>query len=151
MHPTTAALLASISALREHARVAPTDKAALDRLRKVRVQAEHDWGAAGEPDSPRGPRVSGPPLPVPGVTSARPGEDHPGEGKDWNPVVVTLDILRLTDGGAAQCSDGIRTVHAPVALLWEPGTREPANLVAGDCLEVAVPRWLAVEKEWVAR
>jgi hypothetical protein len=143
MDKRTAALLRSIAELIAHAQAHPTDTVGLGKKRKARASAEHAWLAAGSPDLPSD-------APKPTVIPRATREPEPdSDGKDWTPVRLLLEVITLTDGGAAKCFDGTRLGYAPQKLLWEPGTREPVpNLREDTTIEVDIPAWLAYEKGW---
>lgn len=105
MNPTTATLLKTISELIVHAQAHPTDNTGIAKMRKARAAAEQSWMAAGTPDLPADtPR----PTIIPKETGFV-GSDSE-HGRDWSPVRVLLEVQSLTEGGAALCSDGTRTL-----------------------------------------
>lgn len=141
MDASTGALLAAIADLASYAQAHPTDVVGIAARRRARTRAEQDWLSAGSPDRPDGTaRPATPPARAP-VPSDQ-------DGKDWRPVRRLLEVVSITDGGAARLTDGERTGYAPLSLLWLPGTRDAALLEVGEVYSLDLPRWLADEKGW---
>lgn len=138
MSPETGALLRAVAALMVEAQRDPSSKA-LAGLRAARGRAEGAWMAARCPDLPAG---------TPAPTAPPPQRDTPkhGEGKDWRPITLTLEVGRRTTGGGIFVATGEEQVCVPASLLWEVGLRQAAEIEEGDVVEVDMPRWLADEK-----